>query len=371
MTITIGNVSARPGEVASGWLEAIALPTGGYDRFPVSIVQGESEHPVLWLTTGIHGDEHTGLIMLHRLLTDEFAKKLGGTVIAMGPLNPAGMRVKNRKSYYLEGDPNRHFPDPLGREPLRPTQAVPAQEAAFEKVFNLIRETQPAALLDLHNAWIGSIPFVFRDPVFYGRRRDGMGKLRNKREAQELNEINGKLLDALGFTAINEFVAASYIDKDLHRSLSGAVLNGLSIPAVTVELGSWMFVQPEVVEAGLRGIRNVMRFLGMLGDAPEPIDTITVIKPGFEIRRHMHPTVPQAGIIDMQVRPGEKIVCGQTVAILRDVHGKPIGKHGGRLTSDFDGYVIGWPHGAVRYKGEAVASIAIQDDGDMVVAVPG
>ena len=371
MGIQIGSATARRGEIVNGWFEAIDLPTGGFDRFPVVVAQGSEDGPVVWLTTGVHGDEHTGLIVFHRLFTEALVSGLRGTVIAMGPLSPAGMRVKSRQSYYLEGDPNRCFPDPLGKVTYRSSQAIPAQEAAYEKVYNLIRETAPAAVLDLHNAWIGSVPFAFRDPVFYGRRLDGMGKLRSRREAEDLNRANGRLFDALGFTTINEFVAASYVNKDLHRSVSGAVLNGLGIPAVTVELGSWMYVQPEIVEAGIRAIRNVLRYFGMLADPVETLEMIPVIRPEYPIRRHMHPIVPQAGIVDMQVSPGDKITCGQTVAYLRDIFGNPLGKHGGRLVTEHDGFVLGWPHGVVRYKGEAVASLAIEDETDMVVSVPG
>ena len=78
------------------------------------------------------------------------------------------------------------------------------------------------------------------------------------------------MISALGFTVVNEFVADSYLDKNLHRSVSGSVLNGLGIPAATIELGSWLHIDDGVVAACNAGIRNVLRWAGLLDGEREP-----------------------------------------------------------------------------------------------------
>jgi hypothetical protein len=366
MPLTIGTATARPGEVTTGWFDAVELPTGGHDRFPIIIAQGTTEGPTLWLTTGIHGDEHTGVVTLHRLMNRELAERLSGTVVAVTSLNPSGLRTRQRTPYYLDGDPNRHFPENSGHVH---GHGRPEIEVAYKRLFREIEKSQPIALVDLHNAFIGSIPFVFRDPVFYHQRLR-FAKGRSRAEADRLQSKVGAMIDAFGFTPINEFVAGSYLKKGLHRSVSGSVLNALSVPAITVELGSWMHIDRGMVEAALVGIHNVLRWAGMLGGELEAITDVPVIKPGYAVRRHMGPACPMAGIIDLVVRPGERVSKGQVLGYLRDITGQPYNDQHGAIRSDHDGFVIGWRHGSARYKGESLMAMAIRDEAELIVPYP-
>lgn len=367
--LTIGAVQARPGQIVSGWFEALALPTGGTERLPVMIAQGrEADGPVMWITTGIHGTEHTGVIAIHRLMTPELAAALRGTVIAIPSLNPAGLRTKERLAHYHQGDPNRAFPGPDHDRQQADGATRSGLEAIYARLFQAILASQPACLIDLHNAWIGSIPFAFRDPVFYhkGRRRRGL----SRNEAYTLQARTGEALDVFGFTTVNEFAAGDYVSKNLHRSVSGSVLNAGGIPAFTVELGSWMHVDRHVVEACLAGCRNVMRHVGLLDGEMEPVNGVPVIRVAYPVRRHMGPAMPQAGIVHHLARPGELIEEGQPLARITDIFGQPIGGGDGVLVSEYDGFVLGWQHGVVHYQGDAIMALAIRDEGDLVVPYP-
>jgi predicted deacylase len=382
-SLQIGTAAARPGEIVTGWFEAVRLPTGGKDRFPVIIAQGrEADGPVMWVTTGIHGPEHTGLISVHRLITPALVGGLSGTLVAIPTLSPAGLRTRDRTPYYHQGDPNRVFPQPAydaNRD--KPPENRSGLEVAYARLFEAIVGSEPACLIDLHNAWIGSIPWAFRDPVFFHKerrkerheeRREERGKSRgmSRVEAQALHERTGDLLDAFGFTIINEFVADDYVKKGLHRSVSGSALNAAGIPAFTVELGSWMHVDANVAEACAAGLRNVMRRVGMLGGEREPIEGIPVIRPGYDVRRHMTPHMPEAGIVHHLVRPGEMVGEGQPLVRITDIFGQPVGEDDGLLRSEHEGFVMGWQHGVVRYRGEAILGLAIRDDSKLVVPYP-
>jgi predicted deacylase len=374
--LQIGSASAKPGEISTGWFDAVSLPTGSLDRFPVMIGQGISgDGPVIWITANIHGNEHSGLAAIHQLLTPDLVASLHGTVVAIPTLNPAALRVGERTAYYQNTDPNRLFPAPdLHPKPpserlgLSPTSNL---ELAYQNLYSAIVKTRPYCLIDLHNAWYGSIPFVFRDPVFYSRKRGSTsGAGRTRMQAEALQNRVGELLEAFGFTVINEFVADSYITKKLHRSVSGSLLNKASIPAFTVELGSEMYIDPDIVGACVAGIRNILRKAGMLQDAPEPIENIPVRRLGFPVRRQMHPYAPQAGIVRFLVSPGEIISKGQPLAQLTDIFGRPLGDNNGLLNSDYEGFVIGWPHGVIRYQGEPVMVLAIKDTNGLVTPYP-
>ncbi len=365
MSLTdLAGVSVSPRAITRGWIDAVQLPTGGYDRFPIVIAQGNPAGPTLWLTTGIHGDEHSGMIVLHRLLEHHLVADLFGTIVAVLSLNPAGIRNRSREAYYYHGDPNRRFPDPLKTS----RRGCTSIDNAYALIFDLIKQSEPSALIDLHNAWFGSVPFAFRDPVFYGKYFDQQARIRTKREADALDNLNAQFIEAFGFPVINDYVAQSYLEKGLHRSLSGAALNGLNIPSMTVELGSWMFVENQIVEAALHGIRNVMRHLGMLASPVEPVEDLPLKPTSQALRRLMHPPLPAAGIVDILVEPGQAVQRFQPLAILRDLHGQFHGPRSGTIISEYDGVVLGWSHGAVRYKGEALLALAINDDSSMVVS---
>ncbi|MBN1966064.1 MAG: succinylglutamate desuccinylase/aspartoacylase family protein, partial [Anaerolineae bacterium] len=111
----IGTAASVPGQIVYGQFDAVPLPTGGYDSFPVIIAQGKSEGPTFWITGSIHGNEHSGLAVIHRLLgpggTDFPLADLRGTVVLIPTLNPAGLRAAARAPHYNRGiDPNRTFP---------------------------------------------------------------------------------------------------------------------------------------------------------------------------------------------------------------------------------------------------------------------
>jgi predicted deacylase len=365
----IGSITGQPDKIVTGWLDGVGLPTGGADRFPVIVAQGREDGPVFWVTASIHGGEHTGLIAAQRLATPELVRDLKGTLVVIPTLNPAGLRTKERTAYYHSGDPNRLFPEPRPRRSSGEDELeeMSSLERAYRRVYDAIEASGAGYLLDLHNAQIGSLPMAFRDPVFY-HRRPGQGMLRS--QAQVLQDRVGEMLDAFGFTIVNEFASDSYVDRQLDRSVSGAVLNGLGIPAATIELGSWLYVDEHVVEACLAGLRNALRWAGMLAGDPEPPKGIPIIHPEGPVRRHLAPHAPQAGIVHHLVRPGERIEQGQPLARMTDIFGAPLGADGGLLRSEHDGFVLAWQHGVVRYEGEAVMVLAIPDDGQLVVPYP-
>jgi predicted deacylase len=340
------------------------------DRFPVIIAQGREDGPVFWLTTGIHGPEHTGLIVLHNLITPELVKSLRGTLIAIPVLNPAGLRTKQRGGYYGDEDPNRLFPKPGSEKKLILNDGVKplsALEEAYEHLFEAIAATHPAALLDLHNAWYGSIPFVIRDPIFYSEKR---GHGLSRRQAEALDVRVGALVEAIGITPVNEFAASTYVSRSLHRSVSGSILNKGGIPSVTVELGSLMHIDPGVVEAGLVGVRNALRWAGLLTGDYEPVTSIPLVSAGFTVRRDAGVYAPHSGIVHFLVRPGEPFTKGQPLARICDVFGRPVGNNGGLVKAGADGFVLGWAGGVIHYQSQMIMTLAVRDDGEMVVPYP-
>ncbi|GAB4435511.1 MAG: succinylglutamate desuccinylase/aspartoacylase family protein [Anaerolineae bacterium] len=367
--LEIGTAKGQPGRLAYGAVDAVPLPTGDFDRFPIVIAQGREPGPTLWLTASIHGNEYTGLAVLHRLLDDDLARRLRGAVVAAPTLNPAGLRAGTRSAYYLGGaDPNRLFPAPplAGEAEGDATEPPSALESAYRRLFDVIRGTADY-LIDLHCASIASIPFAFIDPVFY--REGGDGPDGDKATTNRLYETVQGMAEAFGLSVIREFVSREYLSKKLHRSVSGALLNLAHIPAFTAELGSSFVVDRAARDAAVAGLRNVMRWAGMLDGPMEPVAGVPIIRPGYPVRRMVHPRVPCSCIVHYLVNPGDAVRQGQPVAELRDIYGRPA-TDDGLLRTDHDGHVLAVFNGALFFENEAIMTLAVSDEREMVLPYP-
>lgn len=349
----VGTATAAAGDLARGWLDVTDLPTGTPERLPVIVARGASAGPTLWVTGGVHGDEATGVAVAQDVMRADLPGRLSGAVVSVPVVNPAGLRRNTRRSYYGDDDPNRYFPDPES-DSSRPPEV---QERIDERLYDEIVASADA-LVDCHTAQVSSHPFAIRDRVLYGERR-------SEAEARDLADELAAVVEAFGFPTLTEYPAAEYVEQNLQRSMAGAVLNAASIPAFTAELGGHSVVSDEIRVAGVAGVYGVMTELGMLegwpDDLPDPGAFVAPV--GYPTRRYRGPRTETAGLVRHRVEPGDVVETGEVVA---DVV-SPTGERLDTVTSDHDGYVIGQQEGLAIYEGDAVLSMAVRDDGDLIV----
>jgi uncharacterized protein len=357
--LTVGSAVARPGELAYGDLAVLDLPSGGQERLPVIIAQGREDGPTLWLTANIHGAELTGLPVIHRVLTADLAARLRGTIIALPTLSPAGLRTAERVPYYSHTDPNRLWP---AKPPERDGAAPPPSpyEQIVERVFALFARRADLAL-DLHNAAIRTIPFTIIDRVLY--RGDA-----ERERARVLGARLEEFARAFGISAVREAAPERYVNQTLHRSVTGSLVNVLGVPALTIELGMTGAVDPALVEAGVAGVRNALRWAGMLPGDPAPITSCPVVDPGYPTKRDDSARARVAGIVTQRLQPGDRFAAGQTLAEATDLWGRPL--PGSAVTAPADGWLIGWANGLAKYAGQSVAALAVRDDAPLVAPPP-
>lgn len=357
---SVGSAVARPGEIAYGDLPVLDLPSGGQERLPVIIAQGHADGPTLWLTANIHGAELTGLPVIHRLLTGELAAALRGTIVALPTLNPAGLRMAGRVPYYSQADPNRLWPTDRSERAADAPSPSP-YEQIVERVFAQFARRADLAL-DLHNAAIRTVPFTIVDRVLHRGEADRV-------RAEHLGKRLSGLAGAFGLSVVREAAAERYVTQTLHRSVTGAFVNVLGVPALTVELGMTGAVDPAAVEAGLAGVRNALRWAGMLDGDPAPITACPIVDLGYPTKRDDTARARVAGIIQQTLLPGERFSAGQTLATAVDIWGRPLPDSA--ITAPADGWLIGWSNGLAKYAGQTVAALAVRDDGPLVAAYPG
>jgi predicted deacylase len=411
--IKIGELTSIPGKIVYGFLSVLEHPIGTIERLPVIIAQGKTEGPVLWLTANIHGNEYTGIPVIHKVINELNLEELKGTIVAIPSLNPSGSRVKNRSPYYDQKDPNRLFPDgnPFkirkNKDSLETSEVIvdsdssdikdeisiiskkkleiaveadkekkeiddpltkyedeklypSVQELIWKEVFEHMKKSADI-LIDLHNAYIKSIPFVFLDRVLYNPEKGERAKI----EAEHLFNKTKVLVEAFGFTIVNETTPSKYIQKKLHRSTSGAALNNLRIPSFTVELGMYLEIDHDIVNAAVIGIRNVMKSLEMIKGDIKKIAGVPIICSSEYVRYVGHPRVTTSAIIDLQVKAGDYVKAGEIIAYARDIFGRPLSDIY-EIKTEIDGFIFMINEGIIRYPNEEICWIASNDVKPMI-----
>src|SRR5215213_4208112 len=125
-------------------------------RLPYMEARASEAGPAAWLTACAHGDEVGGIVVVQEIFKRLRRKPLlRGTLHAFPLMNPLGFEAGARHVTMSEEDLNRSFPGNA-----KGTLA----ERIADKIFAAICETHPAVVLDLHNDWIGSIPYTVLDP---------------------------------------------------------------------------------------------------------------------------------------------------------------------------------------------------------------
>lgn len=121
--ITIGNVTAQPGEVKRGGIPIMGDMFGRAREIPIIVYNGVNDGPILWLNGATHGDEPEGPFSIFKALEHVDAQSLNGAIVAVPVMNVSAFTAGTR------GDPldafaydmNRLYP---GKENGYPTERV-------------------------------------------------------------------------------------------------------------------------------------------------------------------------------------------------------------------------------------------------------
>lgn len=307
--LTVGGVSARPGELVSGWID---VPDGADKgtRIPVSVANGVRPGPVLALVAGTHGYEYTSIVALPRVLARLEPRRMAGAVILVHMANPPAF-FERRIYYNSDGkNLNRVYP---GKADGTQTERI---------AFAITREVIDKAthLVDMHcgdgNESLRPYSYwtVGPDPAV-------------DEQARELNLAFG----------LDHIVVDRERPKDPAQSAytaNTATLRGK--PAITVESGGMGATDEESVRAQEAGALSVIAQLKIM-DAP----SVRVAKPVWiepaEVLR-----AKQSGIWRPVVDKGATLAGGALIGRIHD----PFGKLLSEVRAPFAGellYVVGTP----------------------------
>jgi predicted deacylase len=295
-------------------------------RIPVMTLNSGTDGPVVWLTGCIHGDEPGGAAIIHDVF--KTLRKTGferGALHALPLINSTGFENVSRFINADREDLNRCFPG---------NAKGTAGERVARRIFDLIKESEPTLVIDLHNDWIQSVPYVVLEP---------RSLFRNTR-------LRARTVQNAGATSLL-VVEESESFHETERTLAGAlVASGVS--AITVEAGGACGIVESSVQAGRNAILGVLRAVGMKQDLSDGGNG--QLKPVHVLDYTNRPLCTSSGIIRFSVTPGEAVAANQE---LGQVYGA-FGSTEERLHAIRPGYVLGISDHARALPGSEVIAIA-------------
>jgi hypothetical protein len=339
--VLIFGLKPQKGDVVCGDFNLYQRADGSFEKFPVVLVSGMQDGPIVSISANLHGDEYTGTLSIHELIQDKnFRENLKGTVVFLPTLNPIGAIRKRRFYSFSNEDPNRNFPD----EKSISLESKNFTRFCMKKLF-LELKNYTSFHIDLHCSKLISNPFCYL-------RRD------------LLNGEVDKLVYQKSSLAVNHFGipvvynGSSNFDK-IKNTFIGSLVYLAKIPGFTVELGSKKYVQSEHILTGVNGIKRTLKYLGVyFGD----VNGSTLREDLFSGKKRvcMHPRLSQSGVIKFLVKPGDDIKSGDRVATINDLYGEKIGD--GFVYTKYDAHVLCQIEGAFFSKNDSILKLAIDDN---------
>jgi len=197
---------------------------------PLLIASGSADGPVVCMAAAVHGDELNGVEIIRQVMFGLNPTRMRGTVVGVPIVNLNGFR---RGSRYLPDrrDLNRYFP------------GNPTGSSASRIAYSFFKEVvvHCDVLIDIHT---GSF------------HRTNVTQLRADMGSTEVV----KLARMFGDIVVLQSQGAS---GTLRRAAVEA-----GVPSVTIEVGEPLRLQPELVEQGVRGVRQVLADMGITKKRP-------------------------------------------------------------------------------------------------------
>lgn len=308
-------------QVAAGQRLTINIPVAGLYthtemNMPVHVLRGRRAGPRLFVCAAIHGDEIIGVEIIRRLLKFKILKQLRGSLIAVPIVNIYGF-INNSRYLPDSRDLNRFFP---GSEKGSLTSRL-ANIFMKEIVANSTHG------IDLH---AGS------------HHRINLPQIRASLDEPETQ----RLAMAFGAPVV---LNANLRDGSLRQAVYEE-----GIPMLLYEAGEALRFDEFAIRAGLKGILNTMRCIGML-----PSRTARAFKPRSLVASSTSwVRAPASGILRTQIPLGGRVKVDKKIGEIAD----PFGDDETAVASHLDGIVIGRTNLPLVHEGDALFHIASFND---------
>jgi predicted deacylase len=293
-------------------IAAGAMADGSEIALPVLVATGSAPRPRLVCVAGIHGNEPEGITALLELWQELDPGVIAGTLVLVPVANPPAFRAGERRN---PGDPldmNRIFP---GRDNGTITERL---------AHHLFRDVVAGAdfVLSLHGWGRGALVVPYTEYP-----RDSAVTVASRAAAA-----------AFGLEWLEAF--------DWPPGMLVAVCARHGIPTIEPEIGGQEGTLPERRALYTRGVRNLMRHLGLLPGTPDRADRVRDV-----IRAPV--AAPTGGVVRRHVELGDRVAAADSIATITDLLGTPRAE----VVSPGDGFVAALRLTAAVNPGEQIAVI--------------
>jgi predicted deacylase len=266
-----------PGESARIELEVARLHTRNRIQIPINIERSEEEGPVLLLIAGIHGDETNGVAIVREIIKSGFHRPVKGTIISIPVFNVFGFLNQTRE-----------LPDGKDLNRVFPGSAEGSLASQF--AYHFYKEVAPLVdhVIDFHT---------------------GSSDRNNITQVRCNLELPGMLELAMSFGA--PFVIHSPgIPKSLRDTLTKS---GKKV--LLFEGGKTRSIDQEVIEQGVRGTVNTMKYLSMQEGPPE------ISHPSTLLRKTKWLRAPTSGLFFPEDVNGKWVSRRSLLGTIKDPYG--------------------------------------------------
>jgi len=286
------------------------LMSGTPVALPLIVVHGKKDGPVVWLSAAIHGDEICGVEIIRQVLEAVSARTMAGTIIAAPVVNVHGFNTNDR---YLPDrrDLNRSFPGSSRGSLASRIAHLFMKEVVMRSDVGIdlhtgadLRTNLPQIRCDIDHAPTLQLAEKFGSPIVIDARlRDG----------------------SLRQAAVEE----------------GKIM-------LLFEGGEASRFDPAAIAAGTAGVLRALNHLGVTSvEAP-------VAQRCLYSRATSWSRAAKSGIVHLDAHLGELVSAKQQLATIYD----PFGKVLSRITSRYDGIVIGHTQAPLVNRGDALSHVA-------------
>src|SRR2546422_3386086 len=291
-TFTVGNARAERGRVGTGMIEVPAAADPA-TSIPVIVVHGARPGKLLAIVAGAHGTEYASIVAVERLIRRVDASELSGTVILVPLVNRASFDQKVVHVNPVDNKSmNRFYP---GK-----SDGTQTERASYLITKEVVDKCDH--LIDLHG---GDLDESLRPYSYW-----------TKTGREEQDRISKEMVLAFG---LDHIIVSADRPKDPAASRyleNTATTRGK--PSLTAEAGHAGTVEPEDVNALVRGCLGVLHYLKMLPGAAEPVASPIWIDSVLTVASD------EAGIFYPLVKRGSYVAAGIPLGYVTDYFGQKV-----------------------------------------------
>ncbi len=311
---TILGKEIQKGERAFLELEVAKLHTRNTIKVPVIVERAKKDGPTLLLMGGVHGDELNGVAIVRDIIRKKYNKPKKGMIICIPVFNVFGF-LNVRREFPDGRDLNRMFPGFLNGS------------LASQFAYRFTKEIAPKVdyVIDFHSGGADRSNFP---------------------------QIRCVIKEKKSFKLAQVFNAPFILNSDYITKSVRDTIRNLGKTILLFEGGKSNDLDTDVINCGVEGALNVMKYLGLQNEELELKNSPVVIPKAQWVR------APNSGMFQLRVTNGSWVLKKQILGEITD----PYGGYEKKVVAPFDCYVFCVNTAPMVHKGDALFHVSLETE---------